>query len=1041
MSISISGSTAMSGLSGMDTNFDTTLEQLYAVEKKQLTQLEAWRSDWQLRYDAFNDVIDQMSAAKEMLATIGSVNNFVSKNAVSSDEAVLTAVASGSAADSSHTISVSQLASNAIWCNTEVFESKTDIINPGSETVNFTFDYAGKQYTYKIPPNTTLESFVSMINNSSKNPGITISLINTGTGYVYQIAGKSTGDTNGLSVYSCNLRGMSAATAESLWSSNTIASQDETFSNPTQFTFTATLDSGVKTTVSLKGNATLEDLATALQNSAGEGLIDATANADGTLSVKRITSLTRSSSLDEDATEPSYTLQLGGAPAEALVGAESEDKITVIVTDSSNRERTFTLQGKATRQDLVNAINQSLNTSAKVGMSEKGSYSVTFENVKDISFSAPLNLSGSYTEGTASSFVSHLTSATTTVTVGQDDLTKKLNPDLADVDEPEELTYTLVTTDGDYIDITLKSDKTNKDLLAKIKEKVDELATSGLSASITDEADGKKSLTLEGIQSVYRAHGSAQDAFTTSLAGEISAQGFGENPDDGTYYLEYPPPNLKFAVTTNAGGDPLTLEVASGSTVVDIYKALKEKLEEQAPTEHMAEVLLVDADGNEVTVDENGNPSSTADVYLKFRNVQSVTSDVLQGQVVESSHWSITKASNAVYKVDNWPMTLQSTSNTINDLIDGVSLTLQGVGDAKLAVSTDITSVETSIQNFLDAVNSVILTIRDLSAVDEHKQTTTNDPNNAASENYSRSTLTAEKGGVLTGNYGVQLVKSRFMSVITSAPPGFQSMASADDMLSGDILSCLANMGIKTDSDTTSSTYGLLVIAPRSDTLQSMDEENYKDMINNHVSELVDFFVTSGTGTSTSADFRYNSSIPGITEAGIYDVTYDVDANGKISNVKIGGEDCLRNESLGGYYYTCTGGAARGLAISIDDLTEGSHTGQVRIKQGLVQTVQYFLEKELKYNNVNVNANASPDVQAAQLALKSQNGAMMTLKENYATIMENIDTSIEREQTRLSTWYDRQKKTFANLETLLRQLNDQQTQLESQLKQLNNSSK
>ena len=70
--------------------------------------------------------------------------------------------------------------------------------------------------------------------------------------------------------------------------------------------------------------------------------------------------------------------------------------------------------------------------------------------------------------------------------------------------------------------------------------------------------------------------------------------------------------------------------------------------------------------------------------------------------------------------------------------------------------------------------------------------------------------------------------------------------------------------------------------------------------------------------------------------------------------------------------------------------------------------------------------------------MKSENGAIMTLKSNYAKIMENIDKSISNEQRRLDTWYNRQKNVFSNLETLLRELNSQQESLESQLKQLGN---
>ena len=84
----------------------------------------------------------------------------------------------------------------------------------------------------------------------------------------------------------------------------------------------------------------------------------------------------------------------------------------------------------------------------------------------------------------------------------------------------------------------------------------------------------------------------------------------------------------------------------------------------------------------------------------------------------------------------------------------------------------------------------------------------------------------------------------------------------------------------------------------------------------------------------------------------------------------------------------------------------------------------------------NISTNATDEILQAQISMKSENGAMMTLKSNYATIMENIDKSISNEQRRLETWYNRQKNVFSNLETLLRELNSQQSALESQLEQL-----
>ncbi len=217
-------------------------------------------------------------------------------------------------------------------------------------------------------------------------------------------------------------------------------------------------------------------------------------------------------------------------------------------------------------------------------------------------------------------------------------------------------------------------------------------------------------------------------------------------------------------------------------------------------------------------------------------------------------------------------------------------------------------------------------------------------------------------------------------------------------------------------------------------------------MLTNTLEAVVDFFCASGTGSSTSSDFRYGSHVEGITKGGNYEVRYTVDDDGNITSVTVGGVEAKRDESQPGYYYSVASGDARGLSILIDDLTPGEHppAGKepmyVRIKQGLVQTTNSFLKDELVFNDVNISSNSTPDQIADAMALKAKNGALMSLRDNYMTVMENIDAKIEREQRRLDMWESRQKQIFANLETLLKQYGDQQTSLEAQLKQLSGNS-
>ena len=1081
MAISISGSNSISGLSGNDTNFDKVLEQLKKIESTQLNRLEAWKSDWNLRYEAFGKLIEQVQAASNLLSTLADKNNFVTKNVTSSNENILTAVANASAQDVQHTIKVSQVASNAIWANTgHVFDSKTDVINTTGTTQYFRFNYAGKDHEIKVPAGTTLESFASMVNNSTENPGIKISLIKSGSGYVFQVAGKDTGADNNLIIYNNNLVGMgTTGSTTSTWLTNNSLDISQNVTDPTDYIYDIVLQSGAKKSVTIKGNATADDFVTALNAAGG---ITASLDGSGNLVMGGVKSFSRRKSSD-DAYKPASTwVGVGGdlkdsnnndiklnAVGGMAAGKGDNDLLTFTMTMEDGTTREFKIKAGATKRDLLVQMAQATQSgdSVNIGLGADG-WGVSLSGVTnvacaDLTDASQLKAKPTPASGVKDTLGGNLTSASATLTFDKDKLSERIDGKAAG-DPGVDLVFTLTLDDGSvvYVDsladgTKLNSSMTNQQLLDAVNA-----AYPG-----TISGADNNILKLDNVQDFKLTTGASGTAgFTTRIETSTTVPATNTAPGgnslfytDGTgTYLEEPP-DLVYTVTTNDGATG-TLTLNSGTSMKEVLESLKNgtgawvwKDKDNNPLSPAPDlgVAFTDADGKEyvgadgvtpLTLDEiaaSGKP-----VYLQLKNVQNVSGPSIQGQVATSSNWSIQRSANARYQVDNWPMEMESSSNRVSDVIDGVVFNIQDVGDARIAVSTDITSVEQSIQNFLDAVNSVLQTIRDYTAYDEDKEVTSNDPDDIKKKNYSPSGLTNQKGGLLTGNYGVQLFKSRFSSLLSSAPPGFKSRQSADDILSGDVLASLANLGIKTDTDESSDTYGLLVIAPKSGIaeLQTLDKENYNNMITNNLEAVVDFFCASGTGSSTSADFRYGSHVEGITKAGNYEVTYTVGNDGTIGDVYVGGVKATRDESMPGYYYSVARGDARGLSILIDDLTPGEHppAGEepmyVRIKQGLVQTVNSFCKDELTFTNVNINANSTPDEIADAIALKSKNGALMSLRDNYKTVMENIDKKISQEQRRIETWESRQKTIFANLETLLKKYGEQQKSLESQLKQL-----
>lgn len=1009
MSSSIAGSIYYSGLSGSGTDWTQTLEQLKQIESIQLNRLQAWQDDWNLRYQAFGKIIEAAQSTKSQIAGLKNRNNFVSKLVTSSDDGVVTGTANSNAQNMQHTINVKQVASNSVWANKHVFSSKNDIINKTDNAVDFKFTYGGKTVSISVPPNTTLDSFVSLVNNSKDNPGITVSTVKTSGGYLFQVAGKDTGEENNLVIYDCALEGMSAAGTSSSWSTSKEVNLGEVLTDPSDFVFDLVYDNGTKKSISIKGNSSLNDLVDAINSQTGRKI--ASLDPSGNLKLDGVQSFKRRESSEDADVPPSVKVYAGTKEdmSKPLVdGGTGQDLTFNVVVDKGYGYKStisVTVKDTATREEFLATLAQATGNTANMSMSDDGRWYMGLSGVESITpaggGSMPTGISVEQTpaSGTSVDYTGGATKVfSTTLTFSKDKLSEKLS----DANPPKELTYTFTMGDGTTKTVKISSDKTNEELLNAIQAE--------MGGNIVDEANGDKTLKLDDVRGMaltqgyvdHQGYSATVKAEMTIANGTIAPESAGAG--GGENLLETPP-DLEYTVVKNDGTE-VKFSLASGSTMQNVLDELKRQ----------------------------GLDASVVGGKLVVKDIVSLTGPGITGQITDSDNWNIKQSANAIYTVDNWPMELESSSNSISDVIEGVTINLQGVGEATINVNTDVDALQESVQAFLDAVNSLLVTVQTFTKYDENAETTSTDPED---DNYSMSQLTSQKGGLLQGNYGVQLFNSRFKAALTGTPAGYQGRTSADDILSGDLLANLANMGIKTDTDQNSETYGLLVIAPAStiDSLTELDQENYNKMMSENMEAVVDFFCGPSTpGTSTTNAFRYASSVQGITQAGIYDVSYEVDSAGNILEVYINGVKANNDPSMGSNYYSCPSGDARGLSILIDDLAPGKHEGQVRIKYGLLDTVDNFLKEELTWQDT------GKTVDDDSLAVKSKNGALMILQDNYKTIMENIQEKIDREKDRIALWEERQKAAFARLETLLAKYNKTQTSLESQLKQLSGGS-
>lgn len=269
---SISGGISFTGLGSNDLDYSAIIEQEKSVKSIPKKRLEAWKSDWQLRYDAFDELLTNIQTLQTKLGDLNSINNFLQKKSTSSNQDVATITASAQAADGTYSIDVKSLASNAVLTTNHIFSSKKDVITGTASNSVFSYDYKGKTYTLQIPENCELDYLVTKINGDQNNPGVTASLLKTGGGYVFQLQGKETGEEATLSINSAtNLPMFTTDTSKTSykitkspeWSGNGSEVINDT---GREYSFSFEDGQGNKAEVKLKYGETVDDLVTKLNN-------------------------------------------------------------------------------------------------------------------------------------------------------------------------------------------------------------------------------------------------------------------------------------------------------------------------------------------------------------------------------------------------------------------------------------------------------------------------------------------------------------------------------------------------------------------------------------------------------------------------------------------------------------------------------------------------------------------------------------------------------------------------------------------------------
>ncbi len=457
------------------------------------------------------------------------------------------------------------------------------------------------------------------------------------------------------------------------------------------------------------------------------------------------------------------------------------------------------------------------------------------------------------------------------------------------------------------------------------------------------------------------------------------------NAEEGTYTYTVGQLAKNTMMVTASGYSSLTASVNSQTTATSlVYTYAGVTVSDAIPAGATLTDLVNIVNTNSVNT---GVRASTiydgTKYYMQLRGLDTgaANSLVISGATTlagfGSSDFLVTQASqDAKIKINGWPLSnawITRASNTVTDVISGLSLSLKSSGAGTITVATDTASVVANVQSFIDKVNVVKEMMKELTKYDS----------------------TTKQGSMLTGNYGLQMIDSMLKGITSNPGVGFNT--SRDKYIS------LSSLGITTDADEGSDTFGELIL----------DSDILESVLASSANAVGKIFAAQYAGDTDNADVNYTSYVDGITKPGTYSVSYTVQ-NGKITSASIGGHAAIFNSNSS----TITGQGGyneAGMVLNVTNLTDGTYSHTVNLRQG----------------------KAGELVDRLADLTNSETGPLAILEDNYTTISDNIQTKIDYENKRIAQMETRLRDKYSRLDTLLGKYSSLQTSLQSQIDQLN----
>lgn len=346
--------------------------------------------------------------------------------------------------------------------------------------------------------------------------------------------------------------------------------------------------------------------------------------------------------------------------------------------------------------------------------------------------------------------------------------------------------------------------------------------------------------------------------------------------------------------------------------------------------------------------------------------------------LVPGDFFETQSAQDAMIKIDGYPggeNWIQRSSNTIDDVISGVTLKLHGVtgtdSSVEVSLTRDTEDLKEKMNAMVEAYNAVVMYIDEQTAYDEKEK----------------------KSGILSAEYSLSSIRSVIRSPFNLNVAGFNSNDEFDNP---------QDIGLKIEADGT----------------LTLDENKFDEAIVDNYLDVLALIGAqkSGSSDSTTVEFYQAGTY---TEAGEYDVRVTIDA-GVITSaqIKLKDEDwseardmTIDGNTLYGSEETGTNGPLHpeySLVLSVDTSQVGTFDVAVNIRQGFAGNLYEIVDD----------------------MLKSKTGRIPIAQDGIQTRINNLDRRIEIEEARLDRVEERLRTQYARLERNMQSIQQQMAGLQ-----------